>query len=315
MLTSEQSMHVAFFCDHAMLPGLHGALASLLAHLDRGDSSVLRLHLFIEGACGAEADLLRRTHDAAAWATELRIHEFSPSVPQGGRTLLGSGMVYGRWQLPELLPEAGRCLYLDSDVLVLRDVRRIFRDFDGRAALLASGLRVRRDALDARFYEAVGLPMDGFGFNSGVLGMDLDLWRERGITERCFALARRRARESRLCDQGLLNAVLGDDFKAIEPSWNHLLEPWTESGPGLDGCICHFLRCPKPWDVPFGWCSSHRELWLAWFRRTALAGQPLVRYASARRMLRMVRPAARTVMKRAKRAFRRTGRPAEAEGK
>lgn len=287
---------VAFFCDSVMLPGLHVSLATLLQSLRPGGEDELDVHLFLDDVRGAEKDLLRRTADIRSLGRRLMLHDYSPSAPAGGNTLHGNTTTYGRLYLADLLPNYDQCVYLDSDLLVNRCVLELFREFDGKSAVLADGAGQRRYSNDTELFAAAGVDLQGPYFNAGVLGMDLRLWRERGISRACEEAARRHAGLIRNADQALLNTVLHDDFKSVGVDWNLPLYPTTAPVGEPRRCIYHFVGSPKPWDVLGSRVVRNHPLWLAAYRTTAIGDRSYLRYASVRRSLRTWKSLARALL-------------------
>ncbi|MES2937413.1 MAG: glycosyltransferase [Pseudomonadota bacterium] len=278
---------VALFCDTKMLPGLHVTLASLLQALEPGRESELEVHLFLDKVGARDRLLLQQTFEQGARGACLVLHEFSPPAPDGGNTLHGNTTTYGRLHLHTLLAGHDRCVYLDSDLVVNRSVLDLFAAFDGTAVLLADGTGRRDDSVDTELFRAAGIDVTGPYFNAGILGIDLALWRRRGISQACEETARKYAGMFRSADQALLNTVLHDGFKPVGTDWNFPLYPSTPELPRLEARIYHFVGSPKPWD-PFGRSVvRNHPLWMAAYRKTAIGGRSYLRYASLGRSVRI----------------------------
>ncbi|MCC5838576.1 MAG: hypothetical protein JJT96_00515 [Opitutales bacterium] len=293
---------IAFFSDQHMLPGLHVALLSLLEALDDPDREAVSIYLFLDNVPSEETRRLRETASLARHKRfELSVSEFSPKAPEGAVGLHGNATVYGRLRLPELLPNAVRCLYLDSDLVIHRDVREVFDHFDGEHILLVDGAGTREYALERDLFAKAGLSLQGPVFNSGVMGIDLALWRSTDVAGKCADTARVYGQELLSADQALLNIVLSDAFKALGDAYNTQLFPWAPPVDHLERRIYHFVGSPKPWD-PFGaWFSSHYRLWWPIYKRTAIGHRSPLRYATRGRTLSI----ARQIVRSAVRKFRR----------
>jgi lipopolysaccharide biosynthesis glycosyltransferase len=81
------------------------------------------------------------------------------------------------------------------------------------AALNCAGPRVHR-MVNARLGRAADAPY----FNSGVLLLDLQTWRDLGIGHECIRVAE--TRDDYWPDQDALNLVLNGKIKALETRWN-----------------------------------------------------------------------------------------------
>jgi lipopolysaccharide biosynthesis glycosyltransferase len=160
--------------------------------------------------------------------------------------------------LPDLLPEAGRILYLDVDTLVTDSLEPLF-DMSLDGYYLGAVTNVFQENHMHRPRE-LGLAGPEVYFNSGVLLMNLEEMR-RG---RCSAALRDYAVENRdwieWPDQDALNVVLGSRRLALHPRWNvmnGLRFPWSVDVFGKD-VVDEALRHPairhfegpghnKPW--------------------------------------------------------------------
>lgn len=109
-----------------------------------------------------------------------------------------------RYFIPQFVEE-NRAIYLDSDVIV-------------------------RGSLDALFSEALGdFPMAAVeddltsdSFNSGVMLIDVDVWRTEGVTEKLFELTNQ-FHESSFGDQGILNILFQKRWKKLPQKYNFMV--------------------------------------------------------------------------------------------
>lgn len=297
---------VAFFSDRNMLPGLHVALLSLLESISDETARGLIIIIFLDRVSDREVDALRQTvRSSNRDEIDVTYTAYSPSAPKGGSLLHGNQTIYGRLSLPELLPDYNHCLYLDSDLVVLCDVGKIFQYFDDENVLLADGAGVRRFALESELLSRAGLDMDGRYFNSGVLGIDLALWRKRNVDALCAKVLSQFGGDMTNGDQSLLNLALHDSFKCLGETYNTQIFPWSPAVKKPEGRIYHFVGSPKPWDFLGRWASSHHALWYAVYRRTAIGHRSPLCYSSPLRNLRIARQFIRSGVRRHK--FLRAG--------
>lgn len=276
-----------------MLPGLHVTLASLLQSLVPDPADPVDLHLFLDRVNRREQERLALTHRMHEKGTRLHLHDFSPTAPSGANALHGNLTAYGRLHLPALLPHCSRCVYLDSDLVVNRSIHELFAEFDDEHVLLADGTAKRAESLDQGLFRAAGLDLAGSCFNSGVLGLNLALWRERNVEARCIDLAGRLGHLFHSADQSLLNTVLHDAFKAVGSTWNTPLYPTTPAVREPEARIYHFVGSPKPWDFLGNFLSNHFPFWRQRYAGTAIASKPFLAYTSFRRCLRISAQTAR----------------------
>lgn len=209
------TVHVACAANDAYVPHSAAMLASLfrvhaardvVVHFLHGpllDPTVLGLLRAMVIGAGA-AFVSHRIPDPAVAA-----------LPVMGR--IPKEMWY-RLFLPERLTGIERVLYLDCDTIVLDDVTPLWRTDLTRHALAAVN-NVFEEGKE-RHAAGLGLAHPDRYFNSGVLLINLDAWRQERYSERTLALAG--AADSRLTwpDQDALNVVLADRWIALHPRWN-----------------------------------------------------------------------------------------------
>jgi lipopolysaccharide biosynthesis glycosyltransferase len=170
-------------------------------------------------------------------------------------------------------PDCKRVLYLDADLVVLGDVRDLWRtDLAGLA------LGAMRDCYrhGHEFAERWQLPGEGRYFNSGVLLIDLVQVRAQRMFTAAADFIARHDKDLLFADQDALNWVFWRRWRELDPAWNvqRYMKPeeiaaahWGRATPG----IVHFLGLDKPW-MPNAW---HPWAWLYWEsqKRTPFAGE------------------------------------------
>jgi len=250
------AFHIALCADGAYLPHLGVAAFSLL--LNNADKP-LALTLVVSGA--DDADLRRLGSLAELFHVPVDLIELNPAaVAQLGASGHISTASYYRLFLPTLLPDTvERVLYLDCDLVVDGDLQPLLEIDLGDRPLAAAVDRVveltRRepsgDALDRRY------------FNTGVLMMDLAQWRRDNLHGRALEYARQAENPLQYADQDALNAVVDDEVRLLEPTWNYMVFTRLRADlqQGLDEAqagvkrpaVIHFAGVAKPWQ---SWCGS-----------------------------------------------------------
>jgi lipopolysaccharide biosynthesis glycosyltransferase len=171
----------------------------------------------------------------------------------------------------------GRVVYLDADVLVCADLTDLFHVDLGDAAIAAV-----RDPVAPWVSHGTGVPWRDESidpttayFNSGVLVIDVERWRDRDLGRRSLAMLRER--ELVFADQCALNTVTAGSWARLDPRFNvqagHLpgitsAAYVVEEAPVVDAAvrnpaIVHFNSSPagRPWVEgnwhPFApqWCQ------------------------------------------------------------
>ncbi len=132
-------------------------------------------------------------------------------------------LTYVRVFVPALVPDdCSKAILLDSDVLVRGDIGGLWDlEMADRAVLAVQDPAVpfvsSRDGL--RRYRELGIPFDHPYFNAGVMVVNIERWRRSNVSERVMAFIRRHAEELNYCDQDGLNAILWNEWRAVDARW------------------------------------------------------------------------------------------------
>jgi len=233
-------MIIATASDDAFTPGLLPLLHSAHSHnpearfliIDIGMSPdwLSRLKATID-RFGISATVVRSRPDA--FANLPYVHRFARSA-------------YARFLIPEILRNESKALYIDADAVVASDLSELWEK-DLAECLVAA---VRDDfVLDSEAMRA-DVESDRY-FNSGVMLMNLDLWRSEDVADKAMAMIKK-DHSLTLPDQTALNAVCRDRAMLVARRWN-LLAPGIAELPITEPGIIHFTGEEKPWrrrDVP-----------------------------------------------------------------
>lgn len=156
--------------------------------------------------------------------------------------------IYYRLMIPELLSsKIDKVLYLDMDVLVEGRLDQLWNEnLVGKAAVVVEdGEPKHLGEHSPRRY-----------FNSGVMLINLDYWRERNVKQQAIDFMERHRAILRFPDQDALNVVLEKDLTFFPAKWNyHLNLDRRFLRQALHGkvaedespVIVHFNQKLKPW--------------------------------------------------------------------
>ncbi|HEM2826628.1 family 8 glycosyl transferase [Streptococcus suis] len=155
--------------------------------------------------------------------------------------------------IPQYVAES-KALYLDSDIIVNGSLDTLFA-IDLEDKMLAA-------VEDPNMNEAGN-------FNSGVLLLNLDLWRRKGLTNILLKVAAIKSSSVRNGDQSILNLVVGNLWIPLEKQYNyqtydvvsrydHRAYLYEDIG-SWTPLIIHFLTADKPWNEYS--VARFRELW------------------------------------------------------
>ena len=212
--------------DHYALP-LAVTIHSTLSRLSR-ESSVEVL-VIDAGISNLSRERIERVTKRARPGTNLRWVEPEMDQFEAMRTThWGSPASYLPLLIPTLVDDHEFAVYLDSDILVRDDVMKLWeigtRDSDVPLhAVLDFGFHTLGEALKENAAERLGLDSDAPYFNSGILVINLEMWRADAIAIKAIEFARSHPNVMRFTDQDALNAVIQGDWGQLDPGWNVLI--------------------------------------------------------------------------------------------
>jgi lipopolysaccharide biosynthesis glycosyltransferase len=185
-----------------------------------------------------------------------------------------------RLQLPSVLKAVDKVIYLDSDLIVLKDIAELY-DTDLSALPLAACLDFWLTCAPApappgwvaeewlKFLsEAVGLADTKAYFNAGVMVMDLARLRSTNLMRAAQAFLEQKNYRTMYVDQDALNHAINGAFVRLDPRWNVLgSRSPTDLGDTADlinaaPWILHFAGPNKPWSCDKRRITTwHRRFW------------------------------------------------------
>ena len=202
---------------------------------------------------------------------------------------------YLRLALPDVVTDYPLALYMDVDLIVLRDLRRLLT-----TGLDGFPLAAVRDPLNPTLgtgfglpgWQNLGLPASREYFNGGVILFNLPECRRRGTFEASQRFARDMPRHILFWDQDALNWAVDDTWLRLDRCWNTLsvsalsetFQDWKYLAEDVlpfsrliederTAAVFHFAGPLKPWnpDYPAG---PARDLYAS-FARQAAGSEPL----------------------------------------
>jgi lipopolysaccharide biosynthesis glycosyltransferase len=195
---------------------------------------------------------------------------------------------YYRLQICELLINYGKCIYLDSDIIVNEDLTEFFNnniDDYYIAGVKAPGYHFPEDG-NRDYCEQAGLPSIDQYINAGVLLMNLKKLRENNMTEVFMRLAEKGLPSQ---DQDVMNVACYHNIKNVHFRYNNMLSkyqnqinkvktviPEEEVDEALKRTvIMHFADRIKPWnDIT----SYKADLWWAYAPESPFYQEMLLEY-------------------------------------
>lgn len=155
--------------------------------------------------------------------------------------------IYYRLFIPSLFPAYNKVIYLDADVVLVDDISKLY--FEDINDYLVGGIPDEVIAGDKIFQDYTKYALDlepGRYFNSGVLLMNLDKFREEKIEEKFLYLLDKYNFDTVAPDQDYLNVLCKDKVKYVDRGWDRM--------PNVDETfddshlhLIHFNMFQKPW--------------------------------------------------------------------
>ena len=128
----------------------------------------------------------------------------------------GSLSQYARLFVSSDLPETlDRVLYLDCDIVVNKSIKELWN-----LELHDKTIAALMDAFSPAYRANIGLNPTDIMFNSGVMLIDLNRWKETKVEQRLLKFIESKNGKIQQGDQGALNAVLSHDTYCFEPWFN-----------------------------------------------------------------------------------------------
>lgn len=248
----KNSIHILFSADDTYARMFLMAVKSLLNTTNA--TSKMHLHVIDRGIPEHWREMAEcYTEDARVHLTWINgigdaLREL-PGVPITFHDLPGTGH-YDRLLAPFII-SGPKALYLDTDLLFQGDVSTLWDESTNGCPIAAvqdqSILTIGSEQGGIDWEDRLLNPEDGY-FNSGVLLMDLGMWRDRDLCNKCVECAKefigQFGKPPALHDQYALNVVCQGDWQALPRRWNTFAEKVCEKPE--DATIVHFAGSHKP---------------------------------------------------------------------
>jgi len=237
---------IALCGDRRVLPGLAVTVRSALENATRR----LNVHVISAGLLELDKEKLRRSWDHPNCG-QVNFAEITRQKAQSFRSTayLKSKAAYARYFIDEMFPNIERCVYLDADLLVFRNLTEAFQmDLGDNIAAAVRDISVRVNPVNPALKRRLGLRDEGNYFNSGFMIMELNAWRRERLVDKLVEISIERFDELDSQDQDALNMVLEDRTLLINEAWN---TSQYEKPIPLTGHIVHLIGTVKPWHARY----------------------------------------------------------------
>lgn len=274
--------NVVFACDNNYAMPFAVVLESMLA--SKAVDTFYDVHCLVPGAFSKE-NVERIGQLAGKYeGFSLQYHDLADRFQDKEMTIKRiSYVTYFRLLLPELLPDAKVCLYLDVDMIVCGDLRPLFSE-DIKDCYLGAVRHPSKAYRKRNKIKSYDVPGEGY-FNAGMLLMNLELMRRDNKQEEFLRLM---DENFVLQDQDVMNVACTSRTKYLGLKYNAMTKlfklGYGKQAKALYGeelveaktnpVIIHYADPEKPWqftNLPFG------QLWDDVFLKSVYQDQSLER--------------------------------------
>lgn len=181
-----------------------------------------------------------------------------------------------RLLIPDLKPDLGKVIYLDCDTIAMQDIAQLYdQELDGFAIAAVPDPNVYDNPeKKMRQYSAAMLSPGHLYFNSGILLIDCDIWREKNMLPRLMQAEQMTAQTRIFNDQDILNKAFDSDYKTLDVRFNVKANLVTFC-PQERIVVRHFTSFIKPW-VRIGFKQLNAKDFWFYCQMTAFCMETLV---------------------------------------
>ncbi len=202
-------------------------------------------------------------------------HQNSDIVPRGFKFPLDNTIypvtVFTRLFIPDFMPaHVKRVLYFDVDMIIRKDVSELwYTDLQGKKCAAV------QDPMESfggkhwpavKNYKELGYAHETPYFNSGLLIMEIDYWREINVRNQVLDIVRKNLAHISYADQYGLNIVFVNNWFKLDPRWNvyateEIDDPW----------LIHFIMV-KPIYQHYYFSKKYAAEFFAYLNKTPWKG-------------------------------------------
>ena len=200
MKKTEEIPHIVYATDDKFAEILGVSLVSLYKNSQNLNDIVV--YILDSGISEENKTLLSSVSKSYHYSAPVFIKAKNISDELGMKISIDRGSLsqYARLFISSILPqELHRVLYLDCDIIVNHSIKELWQiDMNGKtiAALM--------DAFSRQYRKNIDLKPDDIMFNSGVMLIDLDQWKEKKVENRLLDFIVRKKGKIQQGDQGVL---------------------------------------------------------------------------------------------------------------
>lgn len=251
-------MQVAFAFDENYSVHAATAIQSLLVNTPANTRIVL--HVIDSGISDRTKT---RLHSLVNIQADLQFHSLPRGFLNEFPVTEHPSSAYARLAVGELLPNLNKILYLDSDLVITKSILDLWNtDISQYIAAASADCMSFFKGEATSYFEALQLNHDATYFNSGVMLLNLDKYREQNVLDSLTEWIHENPDKMQHSDQSALNAVINNRTQVIDLRWNvqtPFVDPviynWCKTREIVDAvrnpAIIHYTTPRKPWRPEF----------------------------------------------------------------
>lgn len=285
---------IVYACDNNFVPLLAASIKSLEAN---SPGVVKDVYVMNDKISAKNVEKLKSSFNSPELNLIIRDAEDitgpSNTVPRFYTKALPSTSFF-RLYIEKIVPKGTkRVLYLDSDMIVLEHISRLWEiDLEGNiiAAVQDPGILTLGCAWGGgvKNYADFGYKSEDKYLNSGMLLIDLDKWVKEEVMRKTLEVSQNYRDSIVYADQYCINAVLANRWLALDSKWNHFV---NNNEPGA--YLLHYTGL-KPIYSDYPYSKEYQDIFYKYLNQTAWNGMPL--RSKADRMFGMVKQFLRKVI-------------------
>lgn len=240
------TVDIVLCADRGAVLGLAATVRSAL----EASTDTIDVHVLVTGVGPDEQEKLLRSWNHKRCG-RVRFYELNADKLAHFRSTryLKSKSSYARYFIAMLPSSVSRCIYLDTDLLVCRDLAEAGAlSLQGYPIAAVADVSVRTRGEWPELRHRLGLRAERTYFNGGFLIIDLAAWRALDIERKLVELSIAAFDRLHSQDQDALNIVFEGQTLLLDPSWN---TSQYENPSTLSGRVVHLIGSAKPWHARY----------------------------------------------------------------
>ncbi len=177
-----------------------------------------------------------------------------------------SKATYLRLLIPDIIPlKIEKILYLDCDLVVLKDLGSLYRtDLKGKA------LGAVKDVKAAEIIRIFFYPNLQSYFNAGVMLIDVKMWRDFNLVKKADEFINKYKNELTAADQDVLNCLFRNSWLELPSIFNiDMKHEDVNSLPSSKTVVLHYSDKIKPWSYLY--CGRNKKYYFKYLAQSPWA--------------------------------------------